>query len=616
VCHLYIRFDERLNVRALPPADPDRQVTSQAGTSAKAQDVPLILAGGENWSYFPYRVPKSCSVEMPGHRQAGQFDCKFEFKALPIDPATVRAAKIEVHMGAVTPEDFAAGVAGQRAAGNLRPLRSQLQTSDETLLIHGVVDEWEGEYSASGVMEITCKGRDMRGLLLDSPLVSQNDDVSPVPKAGHQPARSKRSKVLDRLDYTQTIDLFVRQLLDEHGGLKDLQIVCPADEWPVDPQTNQPRIPSPVDTGCIPRHRRGAHGTRGRGGAGSGGGGGARRGMNADPNSLNYWDIIVNACYLCGAIPSFRGRQLHIHPARSIFSMVESDPGAQGSLRRLVYGRDVTSMKLARKFTGNNKPKVVHCIGQNDAAPRGQNRAVDVWFPPQRAGGTLNYTPGRRGATSPHMATAVDANANQASYSGRETHVETITIRVPGSYSVEQLARIARSNYEEIGRNEISGSCETKDLASFGRDWATPDLLRLRPGDPVELLVDSQSHGNSSPIASTLSQMADMPFDQAVAILRQTIPDESLCRVILATYRGSILGILRQFRVSNIKYTFDNAKSIGINFDFCNYFTPRYDIALSGDPANKNPRLIRRPPAGRSTTTTRPATPPAAPRRT
>jgi hypothetical protein len=122
----------------------------------------------------------------------------------------------------------------------------------------------------------------------------------------------------------------------------------------------------------------------------------------------------------------------------------------------------------------------------------------------------------------------------------------------------------------------MKGSISTSKLTSFGGTNADPDLLRLRVGDAVELLVDASRLEVQSSVVSTLNQTAQLSFSEAVRQVQRYLPDENLCRAIVASARGNIMGVLRYFRVGSVDFDWSN-DSIEVKADIQNYFTPRWD---------------------------------------
>lgn len=562
VVNFKIKFDESLHLQ--PEVEPrsveDMTQTPPAAGSGSPQPQPLLTRrGAENVSFVLGRLPKSGSVTLPGYRQAAQFDFVFDFRDLPLDPRAVRSAAVEVHQGAVSGDAFARGMTRTTRGGGRE---SVLQTRDaagnpnpETLIMVGVVDEWNVRHNASG-SEVSLRGRDMRGILLDTPL-------SPNP-------RVKATQILSELDASKPINRIIEDLLAYNPLFGDFSVAVDANEWP------NGVIPVLGDRAILPRSRRGARGNN-TGRITSPGGGG----------SMNFWDVIVKLSYLVGAIPYFRGTQLVIRPSRSIYDQANAGsefnptPFADGRprtrdeltgapiepglrFRRLVYGRDVLEVGFDRKMGGMQKPKVVRAVSvDTSSSARGQGRLVQGYWPPVEAPqGT------RRHRVAP--------GAQVAQQDG-------INIPVAGVRDPARLTDIARAVYEEIGRGELGGSCTTKNLASFGGSNADSDLLRLKPGDGVEFLTDVRALTATSPLASSFTDHNRVSFEELVAQIKERIGDENLARVIAATSRGQIQELQRFFRVSSVHYTWSE-DGVKIAFDFQNYVVARNDVRREGDP--------------------------------
>lgn len=561
VVNFKLKFDESLHLQpeAAPLSVAD-MAAAPAASPGRRQPQPLLTRrGAENVSFVLGRLPKSGSVSLPGYRQAGQFDFVFDFRDLPLDPRAVRSAAVEVHQGAIEPEAFARGMAGVRPSGGRE---SVLQTRDaagnpnaESLILVGIVDEWNVRHTASG-SEVALRGRDMRGILLDTPL-------TPDP-------RIKATQILSELDASKPINQIIEDLLSYNPLFGDFTVAVDVNEWP-----NQV-IPVLGDRSILPRSRRGARGNN-TGRVTSPGG----------SSNMSFWDVIVKLCYLVGAIPYFRGTQLVIRPSRSIFDQANAGsefnptPFANGRprtrdeltgaaiepglrFRRLVYGRDILEVGFDRKMGGMQRPKIVRAVSvDTSSSARGIGRLVQGFWPPASAPvGT------RRHRTAP---------------GARAAQTDGINIPVAGVRDPERLTAIARAVYEEIGRGELGGNCTTKNLASFGGSNADPDLLRLKPGDGVEFLTDVRALSATSPLASSFTDHARVSFEQLVAQIQERIGDENLARVIAATSRGQIQELQRFFRVASVHYTWSE-DGVKIAFDFQNYVVARNDVRREGDP--------------------------------
>ena len=546
VVDFVLRFDSTLTLIDDPTAVSVATLAQTPPTGEGSAATPLLLRQGPKDVSFVYgRIPRSGSVELPGYRQAGTFDFKFDFRDLPIDPRTVSAASLKIHVGTVSDDDAAVASRGRTKGA----WRTVIEPTDDNLLMVGTVDEWKISHSGSESI-VSMRGRDPRGILLDTMLGGNPNDPA---------SKGLGSQVVDALDMSQPLDIIVRQLLGLMGGLfADIEVVTNPSEWP----NSQVAAPNPPDS--VPRHRKGAKGKRRS----------ARGGPNLDMDRVSVWDLIVRMSYLAAAIPFFRGEQLIIRPAKTIWDQSSQDvdpvknptPFAGGlartqdassksaispqlTWRRLVYGRDLESMEFVRKFGGAQRPKVIRVIGHD---PKTEQNLVCLY--PVDA------------VTKP-IPTKIS--------SGSPAAIEEIaTYQIRGCTSKIQLAERAAGLYQEIGRSEIGGTFETKNLASFGGDNADPDLLRVRPGDGVELLVDASTQSGVAPRVSALATSESLSYEKQVLQVTKLLGDTSLARVVVATSRGLISQLQRFFRVSAVRYTW-SLQGISVSGDFQNYVVLR-----------------------------------------
>lgn len=576
VVNFKLKFDSALTV-VIPP-EPDsveQRVENPPQGDGRVTTEPLILqpeddqvqleGAGAVDAVVLARVPKTASYEKPGYRQAGKFKLTIDFRDMPIDPRTVQAASVEIHTGTVSDENFRDGFRGGRIAGTRASI---LQTrtpeglpNSQTLRFVGVVDDWHVQHSDSGSV-VTISGRDLRGLLIDVP-------INVRPNAAMQ--------MLSELNYGQPIDRLVKQILSFNPFFEEITVVTNPEDWP------NGVVPAPGAADIVPRHRKGARGRRsnGRGTPNS-----STSGLN-----MNFWDAIVRVCFLVGGIPYFRDRELTIRPASTVFDQLRGpvdpetnptpfaggvprsrDVGSGGEInpelrtRRLVYGRDVRELSFDRKMAGWRKPKVIRTVGYNpDSSSKGNEKVLLGFYPP------VNTVSGRR------------ARVTARSPGRDKTQTEVVSIPVPGITDPKRLTEIAKSIYEELGRGELGGKISTPNLASFGGGNSDPDLLRLEPGDGIELLVDARSVRSGQPLVSTLTDDHRASFGERVSDLTNILGNQNLARVIVATARNQVLELQRFFRVQNVKYAWDKDSGIKVAFDFQNYFVVRAQAETASD---------------------------------
>jgi hypothetical protein len=164
--------------------------------------------------------------------------------------------------------------------------------------------------------------------------------------------------------------------------------------------------------------------------------------------------------------------------------------------------------------------------------------------------------------------------------SGEAPATEFIIQEIPGIADKDRLLEIAKNLYEEVGRQELGGSVQTKNLASFGGDNTDPDMLSIRPGDPVEFRIqgiDARMAESGSPI-NELLEWEGRDFEDEVKVVSARLGNDKLARALVEFNRGKILALQKTFRVSNVKYDWDVDSGVSIAFDFQNFVEIRYGI--------------------------------------
>jgi hypothetical protein len=520
-------------------------VTSSGGprtnSAPNSETVPLTF-GTDGFTVIANRVPKKGSFTLPHPRSAATFTLSIDYKEFPVDPGIIRAVGLEIHVGTVSAEDFARGMNGETDS-NGRPLSILKTTNDvvdpttkrygpnqATLLFHATADTWEVEHGEKGSF-VTIVGRDIRGIFIDAKV--------PLAK-------------IAAIDLTKPINQVVEAIIKTMGVDQDLRmsVMTDAAEWP------NGRVPSPGDVGGLTRVRLGSSGDK-------------TSSTPASGTKTSYWDLITNYCTLVGAMPSIVGSVLWIRPNRRIFDIVDrrssiATPFAGGQprevgqekirARRLVYGRDVKRLRFERKFAGAVVP-AIQCISFDDTAKGGQRLIFGQW--------------------PPETSSVAKAKSEQ----------ELMRIPMWGIRSTDQLTQIAHGIYEEIGRGETGGTAETNNLASFGGDNGDPDLLRLRPLEPVEFVVDSTALRTVAPVVAELVESERRTFAEEVDILHRRLGDRAVARALVALARGAVRELISFYQVIGVQYDWDNG--IKVSMQFQNYIVPRHNAKAAGDVQRK-----------------------------
>lgn len=535
----------------------DRDVTANAGGGYTGVE-PLVTPA-DDMTMLMNRQPITASIVMSSPRQAGQFTMEFNFRDLPIDPRIVRALGVEIHLGVVSPEDYAAGMGGLR--DDTGRLLSQLRTRSEildpftgrpavetqTLLFYGTADTWEVDHG-DGTSRAILAGRDLRGIFLDT--------YVPVARVA-------------KVNLEQPIDRVVADILATLPAKFDLVIDVFTDrnEWP------NGQTPSPADRKGVTRLRLDEGGSAGSQPAGG--------------SKLRYWDLITQYCNLVGGIPYFEGTALWIRPARSVYQTLTDrrfptpfrggrpravggeavdgvqQPEEEIRVRRLVHGQHVKRLKLSRKLGGVVVP-AIECVAIDDRV-RGEASLITARWPP------------------------LDTVAGALKEDG-----DVQRIPVPGCVDKDRLLAVARDTYEEIGRGEFGGTVETYFLSSFGGGPHDADMLTLRPATPLEIVVDAERLASRAPVIDELVRHQSRSFAEEVAELTTMLGDPVLARALVATARRAFVGQLDVFRVTEVNYEWDSGK-VRVAASFHNYILSRHADAVQerADERSVSQRRVR-----------------------
>lgn len=570
VCNLTVRFDEALHGIQMNPLSLDDAANGNTIATGKLP----VISRPDKLTHILRVVPMKAHVEIPGFRQAGKFTLELPWSDLPFEPDILRAVLVQIHLGTVSPYQWAKGNTSQPVQGRARTTQLEVLDASNELMV-GFTDIVRTEHAADRGDIIQLEGRDLRGTLIDGfvrPAVLQKLNLAlPIHEAIHQIIR--------------LVPLFKAL----HA---DIKVVADPNDWPGG------RIPAPNAPEILTRVNLGAAGQAGAPNPPTvehGEGTAAPPAMiqGADPTKIKLWDVITQLCTLVGAVPYFVGTQLRIRPGTALYDSTKASAfspdfvtpfangqkraitGAAGTtfyspIRVMAYGRDITKLVTERK-TGGIKVPCVEVVSIDTSSPkRGTSRLLVEQWPPQAG----DQVAGISAAGAKHARTTVVGPDGIA-------QTEIIRIGVAGIRSRDRLRQIARDIYEEIGRGEIHGTCSTKDLASLGGDNSDPDLLHLRPGDPVQFEVDTRALSSYPPAIAALPDLLRRPMDEIIRQLTAKLGDAQAAQLLAYSLTGRIKERQPIYRTTNVRYSWESEKGVGIDFEFQNYIESR----ASGRPA-------------------------------
>ncbi len=494
-------------------------------------------------------VPLSCRIMRNGIMSAAEAELEFDARRLPIDPRILRSVFLDLVIGTVSAESFELGVNG---AG--REDGSRLSTIDRipgqelkfgtTTRFVGYVDEWDTGQDENGDT-IVIKARDMTAPLIDTKLPTGATINLGLPLADGV------AELVNRFPATRGMDvIFGDPGSEEDRVLAGLPAVSPF------PASRGDRGPMPLD--AVPRPRKARRGSQ------------AKRAKSGD-TAMTVWDHIVDTVVATGFIPIIRGLRLYLIEPRTFY---ESESNA----KKIVYGRNLIDLHIARKLGGIAQVPTVEVRCPDPEIGRTRWARAPL-APGQEAFGVF-------GINDPPKAN----RANRYSPGG-STSEEIKVIDIAGISDGGTLARIARSLFEQIGRQEIEGSWSTSDITSLDSD-EEGDLLDLQPGDAVEVLIaplnaasnqDSTNQADGGSVNSA-QEISTMILQRRVRFLQSVgIPEDTAIRLALAQEQTELV---TTFRVQDVTITWSQEDGLSLEGDFINFLVVREDTVVSQQAAS------------------------------
>jgi len=501
------------------------------------------------------------------YRAADELELKLPWKDLPFDARLVRSILVLHYEGTVSADGFATG----QRDGFVVP------ATGRNVRFVGIADEITDDHSDEGDT-ITLKCRDLTGVLLDEQFPT-DAEIAVVPGA--------------------TIVEAVEQVLRSAGPIADLirgPFLRPASLAPtiIDPKL-YPRLATRASL------RRQANEGKGPAKAAV-----IRNVVKAE--AVTYWDLITDLCVSHGLIPTIELDALVIQEPRTFFRGAPEGFAEQANqtlfpttyrrligdhqypYRRLKYGHDLSSLRFSRKLAGVKTPAVRVNI-RNPDAKDASKRLISVIHPPdaeaalKKKGGTQT---GQVQQITGSMGKAGKGNSADPS----ANHIQVINLRLPGVISEAVARKYAELIYEGQARNEVGVTVQTSDLASFSDHPSfdpneDPDLLALRAGDPVQIVVEPSERNRGGIWSLTdLNEMVDRArrgagAGDAVGLLKgqgfSQPAAEQLVRIL------SSANLQTEFRLTSATVTFDaEGEDFTIALDLRNY------IKIHADPEDSS----------------------------
>ncbi len=516
LAQLYIRLDE--GVGQIPPealAVLRGQAAATDAVGLKAFAMPIQ----DGYSHITAVQPHTLDLELNSHRIADTLGMTIAWRDFPLPSRMLRNVGIMIYAGTVSSDDYAAGL-GAAAAGARTQNIAIVKPTRKSLRFVGFADDVAEDHQA-GTVSFRC--RDYTGILLDTELAAAVYDV----------------------DVNAPLDDVITKILATVPGdaAKHLNVVNPpylradSDTYRF---TDAPLPTVALITPAATRRRKGKL---------------WRLSPAMTGPETKYWDLITDICVQAGFVPIVDRNELQITTPRNILgreapgSFLRVVNGKPLQIRRMIHGFNIETLRTTRKFGRLAAPSIqVRSAVPGRAAP-----LIAEWPPPKN--------PKRR------------ATSVMPSGRGAAGRVETFVVK--GVSNPDTLRQVAAGLYEELGRGEYGGRMETYELASTGGTNLDPDLLDVKSGDPLEIVVEAR--GLTTGLCNYLSD-AQSPAAM-MDRLRVKGWNDAVAAGIVNLYLAS-KGLQTVFRVRDVRQSWrlagDNP-GVRLGFTFGTYLETRND---------------------------------------
>lgn len=470
-------------------------------------------------------IPRAATLNRNGLRDADTLSIEIKYRDMPIDPRVIRSCAVQFFLGTVTPEDYQRGMEGEsRSSAGDSPVglpyhvvpdeytdpNGQQRTN---LRFEGWVDEWEDEWPQGEGPVVRLECTDNTRLLIEQ-------DAPPKLTIG------------SKVPVHQAIANYLANFPQFRGLSVEYR-----------PRVPDSQIPTLVDVLQKTAMRPELGPSVAKGGT----------------SKLKVWDYITDVVGSVGHVVRVEGTTIVIQKARTLydtrFAGRPDDPffaaprtlaGGRLPRRLLVYGRNISEMSFARKFSTYAPQNIeVRCYDTE------RKKTLTARFP-------------------------LKGDEQKRINPGEASDQKWFVVRVEGIRDEKTLRLVAQNVYEQIGRNELVGRILTKNLGTFGGGNLDPDALDMLPGDAVDVVIQRSEAGqDDNTVNGVEAQIAARPAEY--------LQELGFDARFAAAYAKAVtsIGLQSTFRVRTVSIDWD-AESDGVSLDLevMNYVEVRADKDL------------------------------------
>jgi len=471
-------------------------------------------------------IPREANLGLNGTRQADTLNVSIRYIDLPIDPRTVRSCAIEFYLGTVKAEDFERGIAGATRGltfgGNCENPNEPLNLVPDTYT------------DGNGTLRTNLRFQGW----VDKWEADIGDDDEPLARLE---CRDNTQMLIDQIQPPKCV-IASKEELDK--GIADFLANFPQFAG-LTVEYRPSGIPIPkLEEALSKTSYRPKQGPTPTGGA-------------ADKTSV--MDYLTDICGSVGHNIRAEGSIIVVQPVRTLYSNEFSGrpddsfkgrtlpSGKNFDSRHFIYGRNISSLRIERNF-GKGKPTnvEVRCYS-------GEKKTTLVArFP----------LPGDQVV---HPIT------------GDKAEQKWLVWRVSGVKDAKTLRLLAQSVYDTQGRNEMSVSLQTYNLASFGGGNLDPDILDMKAGDPFNVLVHRDEEGETFSAITNLEGML-LVQSRSQAFLKSVGFSDSFASTYAKVYADR--GFQSTFRLKSLGITWNVEDGVKLDIQGVNYIAVRAEKLL------------------------------------
>lgn len=503
---IVVRFDELGDPSDIRPLDVAKVELGQSVPTGPSRPDAISPTGQDPLVHsFDITQVVECTVNHNGLRIADTATIRLNFADLPFDPRMIRYAGVEVFMGAIRPAMFP----------------SDLPVSREVLRFVGKVDEAEIDLSDETILELKC--RDFTALFIDEP--------SPNSAA----LKGTLLDVLRAIINSPNAPWAGLGLEVNEGGQADIAAIIQS--FPVkDAFQRGQQGPTGADP-AMPQA------------------GAASSSSGSAPNST--WDFITRLCFMLGLVA-----RVGLNKRRDNVALIVGPPRAflagSSEVRRMVYGRNLKSLKLHRKFS-IAKPQQILVNSYNPST----KQTVHAFWP------------------KPDPKLATDADAKNTRKNAPKV------FPIPGLASEADCERVARSVFDQLSKQELGGSLETDDLTSFSDATISTDdlsqyantgslsMLDTQDGDAIEITIAPSQPNAFSPTRTLYGELLSLSTEALSRRLVEKGYTPQVAGIVSRYLKGG--GLEPIFVIRSARHRFSKNDGYSFGCEFVNYVQIRWE---------------------------------------